>query len=238
MWSGADWREPRAEECHSHRHTRRRPFINVLTGIIGQTNLATLRPQLLGERFETSHFHGKTLLYGADVPENFLNQRGASILKSLTGGDPATLEFKNSNERPSIICKFNVIVTCNSRLTVHLESDTNAWRRQLVIVPYEKPKPDRVIVDLAEQILRQEGSGVQNWMLEGLNKLQADNGQLHLTAKQQAAVDSLLLESDSLTLFVGEALTKAHDSRLTVMDCFSAYVEYSNERGWIALTRK
>lgn len=212
--------------------------IVILTGIIGQTNLATLRPQLLGERFETSHFLGKTLLYGADVPENFLNQRGASVLKSLTGGDPVTLEFKNSNERPSIICKFNVIVTCNSRLTVHLEGDTDAWRRRLVIIPYQKPKPNQAIVDLAEQILRCEGSGVLNFAIGGLEKLRADKWQLHLTARQQSAVDNLLLESDGMTLFVREALAQIDDARLTVPDAFSAYVEYCNKHGWSAVTRK
>jgi P4 family phage/plasmid primase-like protien len=213
-------------------------FILVLTGIIGQMNLAMLRPQLLAERFELSHFLGKTLLYGADVPENFLNQRGASVLKSLTGGDPVTLEFKNSNDRPSIICRFNVIVTCNSRLTVHLDGDADAWRRRLVIVPYEKPKPERVIVDLAQQILQREASGVLNWMLEGLDKLRADCWQLHLTAKQQALVDNLLLESDGLTLFVREAVSRADGSQLTVADCFSAYVQFCNQRGWTSLTRK
>ena len=54
-------------------------FVDVLVGIIGQVNLASLRPQLLAERFELGRFLGKTLLYGADVPENFLNQRGANI---------------------------------------------------------------------------------------------------------------------------------------------------------------
>lgn len=55
-------------------------FIRVLIGIIGWLNLASLRPQLLGERFELSRFLDKTLLYGADVPEGFLNQRHASVL--------------------------------------------------------------------------------------------------------------------------------------------------------------
>ena len=213
-------------------------FIRILNGIIGQINLATLRPQLLGERFEVGRFLGKTLLYGADVPENFLNQRGASILKSLTGGDPVTLEFKNSNESPAIICQFNIIVTCNSRLTVHLEGDTDAWRRRVVIIPYTHPKPERPIADLAEQILREESSGVLNWMLEGLKKLRADDWLLHLTSAQQAAVDNLLLESDGMTLFVGEALQRDEDSLLTAHDCFSAYVEFCNQRGWRALTRK
>ena len=99
---------------------------------------------------QLGRFLGRTLLYGADVPANFLDQRGASVLKSLTGYDPVTLEFKNSNESPSIICRFNVIVTCNSRLAVHLEGDVEAWRRRLAIIEYRKPKPEKIIADLPE----------------------------------------------------------------------------------------
>ena len=212
-------------------------FIRVLNGIIGQTNLASLRPQLLGERFELGRFLGKTLLYGADVPENFLNQRGASVLKSLTGGDPVTLEFKNSNEAPSIVCRFNVIVTCNSRLTVHLEGDTEAWRRRLAIVEYHNPKPVEVIADLSEQILQREGSGVLNYALEGLDKLRADGWQLRLSEKQQAAVDNLLLESDGHAVFAHECLRRDAAQMLTVQDCYAAYVEFCNQHGWTALTR-
>jgi P4 family phage/plasmid primase-like protien len=212
-------------------------FVRVLIGIIGQTNLASLRPQLLGERFELGRFLGKTLLYGADVPENFLNQRGASVLKSLTGYDPVTLEFKNSNESPAIFCKFNVIVTCNSRLTVHLEGDTDAWRRRLAIIEYHKPKPENVIADLDQQILRMEASGVLNWMLTGLDRLRADGWQLRLTASQQAAVDNLLLESEGHTVFVRECLMRDANGQLTVPDCFAAYVEFCNQHGWTALTK-
>jgi P4 family phage/plasmid primase-like protien len=212
-------------------------FIRVLTGIIGQTNLASLRPQLLGERFELGRFLGKTLLYGADVPENFLNQRGASVLKSLTGYDPVTLEFKNSNESPAIICKFNVIVTCNSRLTVQLEGDTDAWRRRLAIIEYHKLKPDKVIADLDRQILANEASGVLNWMLAGLDKLRADGWQLNLTRQQQKSVDNLLLESEAHMVFAREGLARDAAGRLTVPDCFTAYVEFCTQHGWNALSK-
>jgi putative DNA primase/helicase len=212
-------------------------FIRVLTGVIGQINLASLRTQLLGERFELGRFLGKTLLCGADVPENFLNQRGASVLKSLTGYDPVTLEFKNSNESPAIYCKFNVIVTCNSRLTVHLEGDTDAWRRRLAIIEYRKPKPEKVIADLDKQILATEASGVLNWMLAGLDKLRTDDWQLNLTSQQQRSVDNLLLESEGHTVFVRECLARDAEGQLTVPDCFSAYVEFCNQHGWTALTK-
>jgi P4 family phage/plasmid primase-like protien len=212
-------------------------FVRVLTGIIGQINIASLRPELLGERFEIGRFLGRTLLYGADVPENFLNQRGASVLKSLTGYDPVTLEFKNSNESPLITCRFNVIVTCNSRLTVHLEGDTEAWRRRLAIVDYHKAKPKQVIADLDRQILTTEASGVLNWMIEGLDKIRADGWQLNLTSGQRTVVENLLLESDAHNLFARQALVRAAGRELTVQDCFAAYVEFCNARGWTTLTK-
>ena len=74
-------------------------LIRVINGIIGASNVGTLRPDLLGERFELGRLLGKSLLYGADVPDNFLNCKGASVLKALTGGDPVTLEFKGYNQR-------------------------------------------------------------------------------------------------------------------------------------------
>ena len=82
-------------------------FFRVLHGIIGGNNIGSLRTGLLQERFELSRMLGKTLLYGPDVPENFLNCKGASVLKALTGGDPVNVELKGSNERPEIICRFN-----------------------------------------------------------------------------------------------------------------------------------
>ena len=196
-----------------------------------------MRPHLLGERFELSRFLGRTLLYGADVPANFLDQRGATVLKSLTGYDPVTLEFKNSNESPCIICRFNVVVTCNSRLTVRLEGDVEAWRRRLVMIDYRKPKPEKVIADLDRRILEGESSGVLNWMLEGLDKLRADSWQLVLTANQQAAVDNLLLESEGHAVFARECLQPNPAGMLTLWDAYAAYVEFCTQRGWTALTR-
>src|SRR5206468_580284 len=104
--------------------------------------------------------------------------------------------------------QFNVIVTSNSRLTVYLEGDADAWRRRLVIVNYDRPKPPVVIPDLAEKILREEGPGVLNFMLDGLESLRAANWDLRLNEAQQRCVDDLLLESDSHRVFVSECLVK------------------------------
>jgi P4 family phage/plasmid primase-like protien len=213
-------------------------FVRVINGVIGSANVDSLRPDLLGERFELGRLLGKSLLYGADVPDKFLNCKGASVLKALTGGDAVTLEFKGSNERPEIVCRFNAIVTCNSRLTVRLEGDAEAWRRRLVIIEYRKPKPEKVIADLSERILASEGSGVLNWMLEGQEKVRADGWQLRLTEAQQKIVDDLLLESEADVVFAKECLRKEGADSLTVAQCYENYVIYCNERGWTTMAKK
>lgn len=213
-------------------------LIRVLTGIIGAGNVGSLRPHQLTERFELGRLLGKTVLYGADVPENFLNCRGASVIKALTGGDPMTLEFKGSNERPEITCRFNAVVTCNSRLTVHLEGDTEAWRRRLVVIEYKRAKPKAVIADLSERILKEEGPGVLNWMLDGLDRLKAGGWQLVLNDRQQEVVDDLLLESEADAVFARECLSEYPDAHLTVARCHERFVEYCNERGWMPMPKK
>ena len=213
-------------------------FVRVINGIIGPTNVGTLRPDHLGDRFELGRLLGKSLLYGADVPANFLNCKGASVLKALTGGDPVTLEFKGSNERPQIVCRFNALMSCNSRLTVRLEGDAGAWRRRLIIIEYRQPAPAEIIADLSERILAKEASGVLNWLLEGLDKLRADNWQLRLDSEHQKLVDDLLNESQAALVFARECLEKSPDGCLTVADAHAAYVDFCLDKGWIAMPRK
>jgi putative DNA primase/helicase len=213
-------------------------FIRILTNLLGRNNVGTLRTHLLTNRFELGRCLGRTLLYGADVPANFLNLEGASVLKSLTGGDPVTIERKNSNATIDIVCQFNVIATCNSHLHVRLEGDAAAWRRRLRIIEYRNSPPREVIANLSELILRQEGSGVFNWMLEGLDKIRADGWQLQSNEGQKQIVDDLLLESESYRHFARECLVEGAMYRLTVTACYEKYVKYCSNRGWTALSRR
>jgi len=213
-------------------------FIRVLVGILGQRNVASLRTKHLSSRFEIGRLLGSTLLYGADVPADFLSCEGASVLKSLTGGDPVVVELKGSNERPELTCRFNIVVTCNSQLTLRLEGDADAWRRRLRIIEYRKPAPGKVITDLSERILRDEGPGVLNWMLQGLQKVREAGWQLHPSAKQQSLVDDLLMRSESHLVFVREALIQDEAARLTIAEAHEHYGAFCRSRRWTGVTFK
>ena len=210
-------------------------FMRVLKGIIGKGNVGSLRTNHLTSRFEIGRLMGSTLLYGADVKPDFLNCEGASVLKSLTGGDPMVGELKGSNERPEITAQFNVVVTSNSRLTVRLEGDAAAWQRRLRIINYQNPPTGHVISNLSERILQDEGSGVLNWMLEGLKRLRQNDWRLDVTSEQQRRVDDLLLGSEAHEVFAREMLVRDQHSSLGVQDAHEQYSRYCESRGWLAL---
>jgi len=213
-------------------------FINVLRGIIGNDNIGELRTKHLDSRFEIGLHTGKTLLYGADVAADFLNEEGAVALKKISGGDPIAPEHKNSGITRTMECRFNVVVAANCRLSIRLQQDDKAWRRRLVIIDYVKEPTNDPISDFAKILLRDEGPGILNWMLDGVKKLEAAGWQLKLNDEQQARVDALLLESDSVMMFTRDMFVKDPNLSVTGNDAFDAYTEYCQERGWTPVSRR
>lgn len=110
----------------------------VLQELVGLQNVTELRTQFLSERFELYRYLKKTLLVGVDVPSKFLMQKGAYVLKGLTGDDWFDAEKKNNSESFQMKGNDCIVITANSRLHVHLEGDVNAWRRRLLLVEYNQ----------------------------------------------------------------------------------------------------
>ena len=66
------------------------------------------------------------------------------------------------------------VITSNARLRVLLSGDVGAWRRQLLIVRCEAPKPTKPIPDFGKLLIREEGSGILNFGLGGIELLLQD----------------------------------------------------------------
>lgn len=215
--------------------------VTVIEKIIGIENVAELRISNLDGRFETSRYIDRTLLVSKDVPSNFLNQRSAYKIKALIGGDLQEAERKNANDTYKFYGNFNIIITSNTRLKVMLDSDVEAWRRRLLIVPYKNPKPEKPIVQFADILIKDEDSGIINWMIEGaikvLNELDT-KGVFMITDVQKERVDDLLDESDSLLSFVKRKIVRKDDSVLTTEEIVNRYYDFCDEKGWIPLTKR
>jgi phage/plasmid-associated DNA primase len=185
-----------------------------------------------------ARFLGKTLLTGKDVAGRFLEERGAHVLKALVGHDLLSAERKGSNADFQVRGDFAVVITCNSRLRVKLDGDADAWRRRLLIVPYERPKPERPEREFATRLLVEEGPGILRWMVDGARAHLADLadcGDYKLTARQQRRVDTLLAESDSVREFVRCRVEACTGADVTVSELLEAYSSYCDLKGWEAL---
>ena len=225
-------------------------LVNILEPVIGTHNVTELRVQHLAERFEIASYVGKTLLSGKDVPGDFLNNKGAYVLKKLVGGDRLDAEQKNVKHRFEVWGEFNVIITSNTHLHVRLDADSGAWRRRLLIVDYERPPTAKPIPNFDRRLVEEEGPGILNWCIAGALQLLDElntYGTVQLTETQIERVDALLSESDSVRHFVGEqviktdgadlpAATSAAQAGVTVSELQTAYHNFCEEQGWQAVT--
>jgi phage/plasmid-associated DNA primase len=213
-------------------------FVNVVQGLVGIPNVTQLRTQHLHERFELFKYLRRTLLVGVDVDADFLASKGAPVIKGLVGGDWFDAEQKGGTGSFQFQGKFNVIMTSNARLRVRLQGDVGAWRRRLLIVRYEADTPPKPIANFPDLLLREEGSGILNWALEGLALLFEDiaaTGNIRLTDRQRGVVDSLLAESDSLRHFLNARVTRSPGDSLTSDEIIRDYANYCPDMGWEAL---
>ena len=213
---------------------------NVIQEIIGRENVTQLRTRFLGDRFELYRFLTKTLLVGVDVNPDFLSTPGAAVIKGLIGGDWFDAEQKFGTGSFQIQGTFCVVVTSNSRLRVRLSGDVGAWRRRLLIVRYDAPPPKKKIPDFGAKLVREEGAGILNFFISGLDMVlreidQREDGDIALTERQAGIVDSLLAESDSLRFFLRDRVERADDSDLSVNEIVEAYAAFCPDMGWTPL---
>ncbi len=206
----------------------------IVEGIIGTRNVANLRTDHLKDRFELFAYVGKTLLAGKDVAGNFLNLEGSHIVKALCGGDLLDAEKKNGG-RLQIKGDYNILITSNSRLWLKLDGDAGAWKRRLLIVEYGQRRETRNIPEFAKVLLREEGPGILNFMIAGAVELLGEldrHGTYVLTQEQEARIERLVSESNSVQEFVRAWLTPEPRINVTTNELVEAYMEFCQERQW------
>lgn len=204
-------------------------LLTIVERILGEHLVAHLRTNHLEGRFESSAFIGKKLLVGKDVARDTLAQKGARLLKSLVGGDLLQAEAKYSPTKHLMRGDFHVIIVSNSRLSIALDGDAEAWRRRLLVLNFDKPKPPAPITNFAEVILADEASGVLNWLAAGALAFRSEvqlHGRLALSELQQARVDSLLQDSDNVLGCVKKILAADKMGTVSSEELVVAYHDY------------
>jgi len=198
-------------------------LMKILGEMVGWKNVGIIREQLFRDEFELAHYHNKNFLFHPDMPTDFLNRKESSIFKQLVGGDPMWANTRADDGRMTLQGHYPVILACNGKPRIHLDQDTAAWLRRMVVLNLRAPYDDTHYGKLAELILKTESSGILNWLLEGRAKLAKAKLQLTQTPEQKERAATLLLASDSPSAFVRSCLVKKTGAELGVGDLYSHY---------------
>jgi P4 family phage/plasmid primase-like protien len=217
-------------------------LMEIFERIIGLQNVYELRTAHLAQRFELFRCVGKTTLTGKDVPGDFLELQGASIIKKLVGHDQQSAEKKGSNADLPFLGDFNVGITCNSRMRVRLDGDIEAWERRLAKIEFSKPKPKKRILRITNLLLENESEGILNWMVQGAvqHLKECDEiGDYRLTEEQRQRTTTLLAESDSLRHFVVDCIqVNSYGMDLSTDEIVACYFDYCAKKGWAPFPTK
>ncbi|MDR3405871.1 MAG: phage/plasmid primase, P4 family [Chthoniobacter sp.] len=202
-------------------------LVTLLENLVGVSNVGQLRTAHLGGRFEIAGFLGKSMLVGADAPADFLQDKSAYLLKSLVGDDAHDAELKNANERLRLRGKFNVVIASNYVLRIGAAEDASAWGRRLVCLHFYHPFPGQRIPKYADKLFREEGSGILNWALEGLQKVAREinkTGDFVLTEEQKERIDRAVHLRDPLRDFL-HAHVERGPGNLSTQELVAGYLE-------------
>jgi P4 family phage/plasmid primase-like protien len=217
--------------------------LGVFLRVIGRKNAVQLRVSKLNERFEQVRVIGKLLVHVVEATEDFLNQDGAEVVKSLCGHDSMDAEKKHVNEPMAFAGIYPIIIITNEQLRVRLAGDEEAWERRFVIIicPKARSKDAEIIDNFDEILVCEEGEGILAWMIDGARKhweeLRTHKG-FSTTSIQRARVTELLARSKAIETFVQTEIEKDQKKNVTVGELYEAYARYCVSKEWTPTTER
>ena len=199
-------------------------FIALLKTLLGIENVSSRGlVDLEKNRFATADLFGKLANLYADLEDVALKSTGK--FKMLTGRDPVTAEFKYRNGFPFLnIAK--MVFSCNK--IPEAVDDTDAFFRRWVIITFPNQflgnREDRNL--LAKLTTPEERSGLLNFALEGLTRLQS-NGWHFSNPKTTAEIrNEYIRKSSPVQAFLMDCTKLDVDGLIPRAQLFSRFSEY------------
>jgi P4 family phage/plasmid primase-like protien len=200
--------------------------LDVLRGLIGQRNCSNIGLDLFGQRFALHSLIAKMANISGDVPE--LDNVAEGYLKQITGGDPVTIDRKHIKPI-EVHIGAKLIFACNNYPRFH-DRSRGLWRR-MIILPFEyQVDPAKKIPDIGRAIVAEEGSGILNWALEGLQRLLAQH---HFTLCGIADTEKskLQLECNPADNYLREHVVPHSESTILGTTLYARYSEWCKLNG-------
>lgn len=196
--------------------------IQALHGYVAAVNMDNL------DGFKLSVLIGASLIYCDEIPRHKINEQ---LLKSLIAGERVMVDRKYKD--PLSINVRGKWLVLGNHLPAITDHSTGFWRRW-DIVPFNVTIPEAKRDPLlAETIIREELSGVLNWALEGLVRLQERGG---FDAVMPKAMSQMLyeakIETNTVSAWFTDNTIAMGESETIVKDVvYQHYCEWTEHNG-------
>ena len=209
-------------------------FFEIMSALVGKENItnSSLSSLTNSNGYFRAKIANKLLNYASEIN----GKLDTSYFKQMVSGEP--VEARLPYKEPFTMKRYaRFIFNCNE-LPKQVEF-TDAYFRRFLIIPFEVTiPPEEQDKDLPNKIIADELSGVFNWVLKGLQRLQK-NVKFTRSEKIDEQVASYRKTSDSVLLFLDdEGYEKSPDKHMKVKDLYKEYAEYCTDYGYMKLNRK
>lgn len=199
----------------------------ILRAMIGDKNCSSVSINLVNNPQYTSNMMNKLANIDTDVSADAKSYE--EQFKKITGGEPIncspkyipTFEFYP-------YCKIVLAANTFPRITDH----SSAFYNRLILIPCERVfMEEEQNKDLPEQ-LKEELSGVFNWAVEGLRRLNK-RGRFESNDFMKEAVEELRDESNPIDVFFRETIEidKSGNEHIAKLELYNKYMEWCRLNG-------
>jgi putative DNA primase/helicase len=213
-------------------------LIDLLVWLLGDYSLVIDSSMLMKQRFKDGKsprpdlvaLKGVRFAVGSELSDGQAFDEGE--MKKLTGSDRITGRAPYAVEAVTFMPTHKLCLAGNHRPII-TDTTHSMWRRPMLIGFDQVIHPDQQDKMLPSR-LKQEGSGILNWLLSGLRDYSRDG--LQIPKSVEAAMASYQTESDTLGIFIEDSYTLDSNSKIDKASCYRLYQDWAFSNGHCRLS--
>lgn len=168
---------------------------------------------------------GKRLVISSETEEGA--KLGVSVMKRLTSRDPISARALYKN--PMTFIPTHTLVL-HTNFLPSLKSLDGGTRRRIAVAPFTMSlKPDEVIKDFGDRLMREEGPAILRWIVEGAIRFYKANMTITAPATVAKATEDYLSNEDWFQAFVEDCCEQGEGHNVMQARLYAAYVKRARD---------
>jgi len=208
-------------------------FVDIMTWLLGDYSLTIDSAMLMKQRFKDGQsprpdivaLKGVRFAVGSELSDGQAFDEGE--LKRLTGGDELNGRALYAKASITFTPTHKLCLVGNHKPVI-TDTTHSMWRRPMLI-GFDHVIPQDQQDKMLTSKLRQEGSGILNWLLEGLRDYLRDG--LRIPKSVDDAVEQYRSDSDVLGIFLEEHYIADPKGKIEKISCYTLYKQWAVDNG-------